>query len=203
MVWHAVPLVGILLFYGFGFCWRTWLHVRRYGSSGIMLFRSGRRAQDVRDALVMVLVLVTFGQAVVAAVAPEDLAALGPVVPPGWRVAGAALLLGATGVMLVAQLDLGASWRVGIEEGARPGLVTTGLYRFSRNPIFFCMLLALTGFTLLLPNWLSFATLLGAVLGIRRQVLEEEAYLVRVYGGAYRAYATRVGRFVPWVGRLS
>jgi protein-S-isoprenylcysteine O-methyltransferase Ste14 len=104
--------------------------------------------------------------------------------------------------MVAAQLDLGASWRVGIDEGARPGLVTDGLYRFTRNPIFLAMLLALTGFTLLVPTWLSAGTLVVAFLGIRQQVGEEEAWLARAYGDDYRRYAARVGRFVPGLGRL-
>jgi protein-S-isoprenylcysteine O-methyltransferase Ste14 len=104
--------------------------------------------------------------------------------------------------MVVAQLDLGASWRIGIEEGARPGLVVGGLYRVCRNPIFLAMLIALTGFTILVPTWLSLATLIGAAIGIRAHVRDEEAYLKRTYGPAYADYARRVGRFVPGIGRL-
>jgi protein-S-isoprenylcysteine O-methyltransferase Ste14 len=33
-------------------------------------------------------------------------------------------------------------------------------------------------------------------------VLTEEAYLIRTYGDAYRAYARQVGRFVPGLGTL-
>jgi protein-S-isoprenylcysteine O-methyltransferase Ste14 len=31
----------------------------------------------------------------------------------------------------------------------------------------------------------------------------EEPYLIRSHGDAYRAYAARVGRFLPGIGRLS
>ena len=58
-----------------------------------------------------------------------DLLPLPPAAAAALRVTGSVLVLGATALMLVAQLDLGASWRVGIDEGARPGLVTGGLYR--------------------------------------------------------------------------
>ena len=80
--------------------------------------------------------------------------------------------------------------------------VTGGFYRFCRNPIFLFMLVALLGFALLLPTPISFVLVVGALLGIRRQVLEEEAYLSRAYGASYQDYARRVGRFLPWVGRL-
>jgi protein-S-isoprenylcysteine O-methyltransferase Ste14 len=80
--------------------------------------------------------------------------------------------------------------------------VTSGLYRFCRNPIFLAILITLTGYTMLLPTRLSLALLLGASIGIRQQILTEEAYLLRAYGADYREYARRVGRFLPGIGRL-
>ena len=206
MLWRVVPLIGLLFFLGLGFGWRTWFQARRYGGSGVVLFRSGRGEQTLREALGVLLVVVMTAEAVTAAAAPTALAALGTVLPPDaaetGRPLGAVLLFGATALMVVAQTDLGASWRIGIEEAARPGLVTGGLYRLCRNPIFLFMLIGFAGFTLLLPNWLSLAMLAGAVVGVRRQVVEEEVYLLRTYPDEYRAYARRVGRFVPGIGRL-
>ena len=201
----ALPLLAVLVFSGLGFGWRSWLQLRRYGSSGIVLFRSGRPGQHLREALFLVLAVALFAEAALAAVAPRrlpDLVPLAPAAAATLRVAGTVLVLGATALMLVAQLDLGASWRVGIEEGARPGLVTGGLYRYARNPIYVAMLTALLGFTLLLPNWISLTLLIGAALGIGRHVRDEEAYLAQTYGEEYVRYAMHVGRFVPGVGRL-
>ena len=83
-----------------------------------------------------------------------------------------------------------------------PGLVMSGLYRFCRNPIFLAILIMLTGYTVLVPTRLSLSLLLGAFIGIRQQILTEEAYLLRTYGAGYRDYAYRVGRFLPGIGRL-
>ena len=110
---------------------------------------------------------------------------------------GAGLIL-----LVAAQLHLGAAWRIGIEEGARPGLVTGGLYRFCRNPIFLALLVFVSGYVMLLPTRLSLALLLGACIGVRLQVAAEEAYLLAAYGETYRDYARRVGRFLPGAGRL-
>ena len=205
MVASALPLIAVLVFYGLGFGWRTWVQLRRYGSSGIVLFRSGRPGQHLREALFVVLAVALLAEASLAAVAPRRLPGLVPLAPATaavLRATGTVMVLGATALMLAAQLDLGASWRVGIDEGARPGLVTGGLYRYSRNPIYVAMLTALLGFALLLPSWISLGLLIGAGLGIRRHVRDEEAYLGRTYGEEYRRYAARVGRFVPGVGRL-
>ena len=205
MVASALPLIAVLAFYGLGFGWRTWVQLRRYGSSGIVLFRSGRPGQHLREALFVVLAVALLAEAALAAVAPRRLPGLVPLAPATaavLRATGTVMVLGATALMLAAQLDLGASWRVGIDQGARPGLVTGGLYRYSRNPIYVAMLAALLGFALLLPSWISLGLLIGAGLGIRRHVRDEEAYLARAYGEEYRRYAARVGRFVPGVGRL-
>ena len=205
MTWRLVPLVGLVLFVGLGFGWRSWLQARRYGGTGIVMFRSGRALQTFRETLFLVLVATITGEVLLAAFDPAALAVLGTVPAPvaaALRPVGALLVFVATAFMVVAQLDLGASWRIGIDEGARPGLVTGGLYRFCRNPIFLFMLTALVGFALLIPNWLSLALVVGGIAGIRGHVGDEEAYLTRTYGNDYRTYARRVGRFLPGIGRL-
>ena len=195
--------MGTLVFLGIICGWRPWLQSRRHGSSGILLFRSGHWQQNVRDTLGVVLVVCVVGQAIAAAASPESIPLLDAISQPAaTRVTGTLLLFGGLVFLVIAQLDLGASWRIGIEEGARPGLVTGGLYRFCRNPIFLAILMTLLGYALLLPTVLSLILLLGAWLGIRKQVLAEEAYLLRAYGDVYREYARRAGRFLPGVGTL-
>jgi protein-S-isoprenylcysteine O-methyltransferase Ste14 len=199
-----LPLAGVVLLLGV-ITWRSWWQHRRYGSGGVLLFTSQRWPEKVRDALTVVLVLLLVGQAVIAAVRPEWLAFFSASDLGAGMIAyalGVVLLFGGIGLVLVAQLNLGASWRIGIPEGARPGLVTHGFYRFCRNPIYFAVLVVLVGYMLVLPTRLSVVMLVGTFVGIRQQVLTEEAYLIRTYGDAYRAYARQVGRFVPGLGTL-
>ena len=53
---------------------------------------------------------------------------------------------------LLAQLAMGDSWRVGVDESETTELVTTGLFAWVRNPIFSFVLLSLAGLLLLVPN---------------------------------------------------
>ena len=158
----------------------------------------------LRDGLALVLFVLLLGQAIVAAASPESSFLAGTNHGPTreiLQVAGAVLMFGGIALLVAAQLNLGASWRIGIDVEAKPGLVTRGLYRFCRHPIYLALLVILAGYALLLPTLLSLALLLGTYVGNRLQISAEEAYLLHTYGTAYRNYAQRVGRFLPGIGK--
>ena len=111
-------------------------------------------------------------------------------------------MLAGLALTVAAQLGMGVSWRIGIDDNAAPGLVTSGLYQFCRNPIYLGLIANLIGMTIMLPTWPSLAVALAVIWCIRTQTIEEEAYLTRTYGGAFQSYAARVGRFWPGLGRL-
>jgi protein-S-isoprenylcysteine O-methyltransferase Ste14 len=200
-----LPLVGMVLIVAISACLRPWLQRRRHGTSGILLFRSGKRAQNLRDAGLVVLIVLLIGQAAVAATSRHRpvllVEAQGPL-HAMLQAAGTLLLLGGIVLLATAQLNMGASWRVGIKEGEAPGLVVDGLYRFCRHPIYLGLLTALAGYAALLPTALSLILLVAAYAGARIQAVAEEAHLGRTYGAAFRTYAHRVGRFLPGIGRL-
>jgi protein-S-isoprenylcysteine O-methyltransferase Ste14 len=107
------------------------------------------------------------------------------------------------GLSVVAQLAMGASWRIGVRGDERTTLVTEGPFGLVRNPIFSAVGLTGMGFALLVPNVVAWLLLAGLVVALELQVrLIEEPYLSRAHGVEYRAYASTVGRFVPLVGRL-
>lgn len=197
-----VPLIGLVVLVVIAFGVRPLVQWRRHGTFGIHLFRSGSTAQTVRDLLLILLFVLLVGQATLAArsVDLDLLVAENGSLHQTLQALGALLMLCGIGLLTVAQLDLGAAWRIGIEEGAKPGLITGGLYRYSRNPIYLGLLIAVAGYVALLPTVLSIILLIGGYIGMRAQIAAEEAYLLRTYGDAFRHYAARVGRFVPGLG---
>jgi len=75
-------------------------------------------------------------------------------------------------------------------------LVSWGPYRYVRHPSYSGYFLMFVGFFLM---WSSVVAVLPlfAVLGYYRVTFDEEAFLVRRFGDAYREYQRKTGRFAP------
>ena len=109
---------------------------------------------------------------------------------------GLGLLVVALAWVLVAQIQMGDSWRIGIDDQTKSPLVQHGLFGVSRNPIFLGMMVMLMGLLFTIPTGVTLAvTLLGIVL-IHIQVRLEEPFLLEKYGETYRDYQKRVRRWI-------
>ena len=76
-------------------------------------------------------------------------------------------------------------------------IVSAGIYRFSRNPMYLGMVLVMLGLALIIANPASLAMVGVATLVVDRFVIRrEEAYLERKFGGEYQAYRRRVRRWL-------
>ncbi len=76
-------------------------------------------------------------------------------------------------------------------------LVTSGVYRFSRNPMYLGFLFILTGWAIFLSNWLAFVFLPLFILYINRfQVVPEERHMLDKFGKEYREYIGKVRRWI-------
>ena len=196
-VLFALVLLG---YFGVAIAWPTLRMWRRHGVWPIVFDRAEAPAQRLIGALLVVLFAGLL--ALAAAYATAGSAALGVwTVPAPVRTAGWIALFAGTLLTVVAQRQMGASLRIGIDD--RPtALVTSGLFRVMRNPIFTGMLLFVAGVAALSPAWWSLAALVATAFGIRMQVALEERHLIALHGAGYLDYASRVGRFVPLAGRL-
>lgn len=197
----AIALTLFAVFAALGFGWRSWEQHRRTGSTGF-------RGISGHLGSVEWLAGVGFVVALIGALAAPALQLAGAVAPvpvlvaPWIQLTGIAFAVSGTAAMLLAQLDMGDSWRIGVDDGETTTLVRTGLFGRVRNPIFTAMLLFGFGLALVTPNIVALIAFGLLVVSIEVQVrLVEEPYLVRVHGQAYRDYVTAVGRFVPGLGR--
>lgn len=118
-------------------------------------------------------------------------------------VVGVVLAVAGITALFAAQLAMGASWRIGVDTTEHTTLVTTGPFRLVRNPIFTAEAIAFTGFTLITPSVIALIGLAVVIAGIQYQVrVIEEPHLIHTHRGVYLDYASKVGRFLPGIGRL-
>ena len=112
------------------------------------------------------------------------------------RIIGAVLISLGTLLFITAYVSFGDSWRVGFDV-KRPGaLVTTGVFSFSRNPIYLFLDLWFIG-TFLINGTLIFLILaLLALVAQHWQILQEEAFLTNLYGQPYEAYRAQTRRYL-------
>lgn len=98
--------------------------------------------------------------------------------------------------IVAAQRQMKQSWRIGIDFEHRTALVTSGLFAWSRNPIYLFLLIALTGLFLVVPNAVTFAVLFAAYLVLHIAMRMEEDFLTTQHGQAYLNYKTKVRRLI-------
>ncbi|MDP2117745.1 MAG: isoprenylcysteine carboxylmethyltransferase family protein [Brevundimonas sp.] len=76
-------------------------------------------------------------------------------------------------------------------------LVTEGVYRFSRNPIYLGFAITYLGFAIAMDSWIVLLLLLPCLVVVDRFVIQrEERYLAAKFGADYEAYRTRVRRWL-------
>lgn len=140
-----------------------------------------------------------WGLCVARAIDPAIYAYLGPIAPlqsDGVVLAGFALLNFGFGLALVSHFTLGHSWRSGFDLMQQPKLVIAGIYKYSRNPSFLGVMVAMFGFWLALPTWFSTVCLPIGLIAVYRQTLLEEHYLEATLDERYQDYKRRVRRWV-------
>jgi protein-S-isoprenylcysteine O-methyltransferase Ste14 len=96
--------------------------------------------------------------------------------------------------------ELGRNWSVSLEVRDKHQLVTNGVYRYVRHPMYSAFFLWAVAQLLLLPNWVAGVSgLIGFGTLFSFRVGREERLMLEAFGEQYRAYMTRTARIIPWV----
>lgn len=97
--------------------------------------------------------------------------------------------------IVIAQIQMSNSWRVGIDHSAKTELKTNGLFSVSRNPVFLGMLVTLAGIFFIFPNAITLLVSVSSALLFQVQVRLEEEYLRSSHSHTYINYCKKVGRW--------
>jgi protein-S-isoprenylcysteine O-methyltransferase Ste14 len=180
------------------FFWRSYAVWKRTGVNPLV-FKGSDDAHDYTGRVFKLLFAAVVAAAAVYALSERLYEYLTPIarLERAWlRWAGVALLLVSLAWTVVAQAQMGESWRIGIDEEHRTPLVRKGVFGLSRNPIFLGMMLTLLGLFLVIPDAATLLVLgLGVVL-IQIQVRLEEEFLSDAHGEDYAEYRRGVRRWL-------
>jgi protein-S-isoprenylcysteine O-methyltransferase Ste14 len=122
---------------------------------------------------------------------------IGRIIPEPWSYSGALLVV--VGIVMSAA-GAGAFRRVGtpvVPFERSTVLVTDGLYRFTRNPMYLGLVLSLCGVAILLGSisaWIPIPVFVWIIQA--RFIAGEERFLEEIFGEQYRAYRQRVRRWL-------
>jgi len=123
-----------------------------------------------------------------------------PVGPPGggWVGLPAGMLVGGGAlVMALAVVEMQRARTTVLPHGEPAALVTSGVFRVSRNPIYLGDAMVLAGLALYWGAWPSLALVaLFVWLATDRFIRPEEARLRARFGAAFEAYARRTRRWL-------
>lgn len=181
----AIPLVAILAIFAATIL--RGIAIRRATGDRPWAFASAKGVQRIAGSSFAISVVVLLASAVLAARREAvDLS----------LVAAAIGVIGAA-IVIVAQVQMGRAWRVGVRAGDAPLFVAHGLFRFSRNPIFVGMMLVGLGSALAAMTWWAWTALAIFIASCGVQVRIEEVHLEASFGVRYRDFRAAVPR---WLG---
>lgn len=129
----------------------------------------------------------------------QNLSAFSIVDQPVIKYIGFALLLISFTWTIVAQSNMKNSWRIGIDHENNTDLITKGLFRFSRNPIFLGMIISLVALLLVTPNVFTVFFLVFGYVLIQIQISLEEEFLFKKHGQLYLDFKQKVPRLISFM----
>ncbi|MCS6825017.1 MAG: protein-S-isoprenylcysteine O-methyltransferase [Caldilinea sp.] len=114
----------------------------------------------------------------------------------GWP--GVFFLVAAVVLFWRSHIDLGTNWSPTLELHENHTLVTRGVYRYIRHPMYASQWLWTVAQALLLQNWIAgVGGIVCFALFYFSRVAREEQLMLERFGDEYRNYMNRTGRILP------
>jgi protein-S-isoprenylcysteine O-methyltransferase Ste14 len=138
-----------------------------------------------------------FGAAFAAAMFIQNTVPLDVPARPASAVVGAIIVVAGLGLDLAGVAAVIAHHTTIVPHRPVAELITTGIYRFSRNPMYTGLAIMVAGGALLAGTWWPLLFLPLALLAVTQLAIKpEETYLAKCYGSAYADYRLDVRRWL-------
>ena len=168
----------------------------------------GRRCRNVRvarshktplEAGLLVLVWAGFFIPLIWIVSPAFAFAEYPL-RSGPLVAGVPCFVAGLWLFYRSHADLGTNWSITLEIREQHRLITEGIYRRIRHPMYSALVLYALGHALVIPNWVAGpSNLIAFTILFALRIRPEERMMAAEFGSEYTAYAARTRRLVPGI----
>ena len=115
-------------------------------------------------------------------------------IPDVQKLLAVVFLIPANLIIVPAYLSMGIVTHVGLPLGKHE-LRTSGIYGYSRNPMYGSFIFINTATFLFLPSFLLLGIMIYGMIVHHFIILGEEKYLEKEFGDVYRSYKARVARY--------
>lgn len=189
MFWRITAILILLVFYSI------------YIGKMLLLKKRGIHTDQIakrekRDKIFYTELLMKMATYSVVLAEVVSIFAVEPDLPIGILIIG--VLLGIAGdiIFAVAVVTMRDSWRAGIAEEDNREMITSGIYKISRNPAFLGFDCVYLGILILFFNWILLSFSVFAAVMLHLQILQEEKYLPVAFGEEYISYKKHVCRYL-------
>ncbi|MCU0889464.1 MAG: protein-S-isoprenylcysteine O-methyltransferase [Rubritepida sp.] len=191
------PLLAKLLH---GLCMVAWWVIRRPFERKARRHAVRRNAMDARERLLLAISFTGLGVIPFLYIATGFPGALDQRFSPLRAGLGLLLFIVALVLFHATHKALGRNWSVTLAVREEHALITGGVYRFVRHPMYAAFWLWAIAQALTLQNWLAGpAGIIGFGTLYLLRVGREEALMREAFGAAWDAYAARTPRLLPFL----
>ena len=184
---RILALIGLVLFYG-TFIGKALL-LKRQNISVNQLGKGKHGLSFYQDITLLISQYLIAGVMAVSVLCSE------PVLSKPWMIVGLTAEYLAVIIFFRAIWDMKDSWRAGTPQDEKTHLVTTGIYRISRNPAFLAFDMLFFAILMMYFNWPLLILCLAVILLLHLQILSEEKFLKDTFGSKYLEYKRSVYRY--------
>ena len=180
------------------FVWRSYIVWKTTGINPIV-FKGSDNAHDFIGRVSKLLLALFAAVVIIYSFFPTAYQYLTPIpwLDRAWiKPIAVVLMIASLFWTVLAQKQMGESWRIGIDSDRKTRLIETGVFRVSRNPIYVGIVVTQLGLFLAIPNAVTLLTLVLGVVIMNIQVRLEEEYLATMHGDEYVGYMKRVRRWI-------
>jgi protein-S-isoprenylcysteine O-methyltransferase Ste14 len=117
----------------------------------------------------------------------------------GWNIAGLAIFIVGLTIAIVAVSTLKRNYLSTLMTRDDHELITHGLYRHVRHPLYFGVLFAIMGVPVYAPSLRGFGVMCVLIPIFLNRIRMEEAMLTEKFGDAYEAYRKATRKLIPFV----